>query len=249
MISLLNGRDVRLTKHFQQVLCEDNLTKYGLDYLTMKSDRIRDTRKSKKLTQQRLGDLVGVTKTTISQWEKGDYSPSGQNLYNLAKALGVSAEWLLSGKGTPDFQNVEPAVLGNHKVPVLSYIQAGMWAEPCEVRDFEGNIEFITTFNDVGPRTFAIWIKGRSMEPLFDEGDLIVCDPDITPHPGDYVIAKNGSEEATFKKYRPRGYKADGSEIFELVPLNEDYPTLSSETCPIRIVATMVEHRKYRKRR
>lgn len=215
----------------------------------MKSDRIRDARKNKNLTQQRLGDLVGVSKTTVSQWEKGDYAPSGQNLYNLAKALGVSAEWLLSGKGTPDFQNVEPATLGDHKVPVLSYVQAGVWAEPCEVRDFEGGIEYISTFEDVGPRTFAIWIKGRSMEPLFEEGDLIVCDPDITPHPGDYVIAKNGSDEATFKKYRPRGYKADGSEVFELVPLNEDYPTLNSETCQIRIVATMIEHRKFRKRR
>lgn len=221
------------------------------------NDRISSQRHKLGLSQEDLAKRIGITRVSVSKWESGLNQPKGRYLSEIASALGVSVEWLLTGKDVApsvaadqsDFANTEPATLGNHKVPVLSYIQAGMWAEPCEVRDFEGNIEFITTFNDVGPRTFAIWIKGRSMEPWFEEGDLIVCDPDITPHPGDYVIAKNGSDEATFKKYRPRGYKADGTEVFELVPLNEDYPTLSSETCPIRIVATMIEHRKFRKRR
>lgn len=220
-----------------------------IPYMDM-SFRILQRRSALQMTQSKLAKKIGVSRVSVSQWERGDTSPKGENLYKLAEALGVSADWLLTGKGDlSSFQNVELATLGDHKVPVLSYVQAGAWSEPLEVRDFEGNIEFITTFEDVGPRTFAIWIKGRSMLPLFDEGDLIVCDPDVSPHPGDYVVAKNGSEEVTFKKFRPRGYKPDGSETFELVPLNEDYPTLSSETCSIRIVATMIEHRKFRRRR
>mgnify|MGYP004716968083 FL=1 len=62
------------------------------------------------------------------------------------------------------------------------------------------------------------------------------------------MVAKNGEDEALFKKYRPRGI-INGQEVYELVPLNEDYPTLRSDSSKIRIIGTMMEHRKYRRRR
>lgn len=216
----------------------------------MKSDRIRQTRIGQKLTQQQLGDRVGVTKATISQWEKGDYSPSGQNLYNLAKALGVSADWLLTGKESSSvFQNVEPTTLSDHRVPVLSYVQAGQLTQVQEIRDVDGSFEYVQADEDIGDRAFAMRISGDSMTPEFGEGDLVIIDPDIEPVPGDYVAAKNGSREATFKKYRPRGFNQDGVEYFELVPLNDDYAPIRSDMCQVSIIGTMVEHRKYRRTR
>ncbi len=83
------------------------------------------------------------------------------------------------------------------------------------------------------------------MEPDFKEGDTVVIDPNIKPRPGSFVAAKNGREEATFKKYRPRSIDLLGNEVFELVPLNEDYPTMRSDEMPIEIIGTMVEHRRY----
>lgn len=215
----------------------------------MQGDRIRKIRTRRKLTQQQVADSVHVTKATVSQWENGIYSPSGENLYNLAKTLGVKAEWLLSGKGDPDFNNVEPAPLAGRNIPVLSYVQAGHWQESQDYRGADGDYEYVTADVDDDSKAFAVWVQGNSMSPEFSEGDLIIVDPDVVPLPGDFVVAKNGGEECTFKKYRPRGHKEDGSEIFELVPLNEDYPTLRSETCPIRIIGTMIEHRKFRRRK
>lgn len=37
------------------------------------------------------------------------------------------------------------------------------------------------------------------MEPDFKEGDMLIVDASIAPKPGSYVIAQNGSHEATFK--------------------------------------------------
>lgn len=229
--------------------CQHNYTGNRLVFLTMKSDRIRQTRIERKLTQQQLGDKIGVSKATISQWEKGDYSPSGQNLYTLAKVLGVSAEWLLSGRGDPKFQNVEPTILGVHSIPVLSYVQAGQLTEVQEIREVDGGFEYVQADDDIGERAFAMRISGDSMTPEFGEGDLVIIDPDIEPVPGDYVAAKNGSREATFKKYRPRGFNPDGVEYFELVPLNDDYAPIRSDMCQVSIIGTMVEHRKYRRKR
>jgi len=64
-------------------------------------DRIRKLRKDKQLTQTQLGDLVGVSKNAIYDWEKGTYQPEGQNLINLAKAFDVSTAFLLGKTNDP----------------------------------------------------------------------------------------------------------------------------------------------------
>ncbi|MNE80340.1 putative HTH-type transcriptional regulator [compost metagenome] len=136
-----------------------------------------------------------------------------------------------------------------NRIPILSYVQAGNWREICEqATAFDGNVEYVMASVDIGPCGFGLWIRGHSMTPMFNEGDLVIIDPDEQPRPGDYVVAKNGSEEATFKKYRPRGIDESGQEVFELVPLNDDFPTMHSDRQHIEIIGVMVEHRIFRKR-
>lgn len=87
------------------------------------------------------------------------------------------------------------------------------------------------------------------MLPEFKPGDLVIIEPEWDPRPGEYVAAKNGREEATFKKYRQRGFDASGNVVFELVPLNEDYPTIRSDETPLAIIGVMAEHRRKTRRR
>lgn len=224
------------------------------------NERIKQTRKRLGYSQEILGSRVGVSRVSISQWERGENTPNGRYLNDLAAALGVTVDWLLTGEGEgavtsapeviPGYHNVEPAVIpqGN-RIPILSYVQAGNWREICEqATAFDGNVEYVMASVDIGPCGFGLWIRGRSMNPVFNEGDLVIIDPDEQPRPGDYVVAKNGSEEATFKKYRPRGIDESGQEVFELVPLNDDFPTMHSDRQHIEIIGVMVEHRIFRKR-
>lgn len=63
-------------------------------------DRIKKQRKSLDLTQEELGTKIGVTKSSVSQWESGmTKSLTGKNLTGLAEALGVTEKWLVTGKG------------------------------------------------------------------------------------------------------------------------------------------------------
>lgn len=88
------------------------------------------------------------------------------------------------------------------------------------------------------------------MLPEFRSGDRVLIDPEVSPRPGDFVAAKNSHEEATFKKYRVRGVDDRGNQIFELVPLNEDFETLYSDQQRLAVIGVMVEHRKkYRRPR
>lgn len=57
--------------------------------------RIRDLRKTKNLSQQELGDMIGVTKVSISGYETGVRTPSIETLLLLMSTFGVSADYLL----------------------------------------------------------------------------------------------------------------------------------------------------------
>lgn len=209
-------------------------------------DRIRARRKELRLTQKDLASRVGVSHVAISQWEKDETAPRGDNLLRLSEALGCAPSYLHNGDGSES--NVTPGTVDFRAVPIISYVQAGYWTAECTIRSIEGDIEFLHTNMELSDSAFTLIIKGDSMKPEFREGDAVVIDPEVQPLPGDFVVAKNGEEEALFKKYRPRGI-IDGKDVFELVPLNEDYPTLRSDQVQIRIIGTMVEHRRYRKRR
>lgn len=195
--------------------------------------------------------MLGIKAPSVVQWESDKTNLSGENLLNAAKLFGVTPDYILYGgeieqSAAPNMEMAQP---DTHRIPVISYVQAGVWTAPNEIRECDGNMAYITTDLELGTRAFAIVIRGNSMEPEFTEGDLVLIDPDEPLHPGDFVVAKNGEEEATFKKYRPRGYSEDGKEIFELAPLNDDYATMRSDRQPIQIIGTMVEHRRRRRRR
>ncbi|WP_159166721.1 MULTISPECIES: LexA family protein [Aeromonas] len=220
------------------------------------SDRIFSRRTALNLSKTALAKAIGVSDVSVGKWESGLNQPKGRYLNDLAAALGVTVDWLLAGSGDgpeqpiPGYHNVEPAVIPQGKrIPVISYVQAGNWREMCEqATTFDGNVEYVTASVDIGPCGFGLWMRGDSMLPQFKEGDLIIVDPDEVPQPGDYVVARNGNNEATFKKYRPRGVDENGQEVFELVPLNDDYPSMHSDRQHIQIIGVMVEHRSYRKR-
>jgi SOS-response transcriptional repressor LexA len=209
-------------------------------------NRIRALRQDRKLTQGQLGKAIGVSDVTVGYWERDLNVPGGKSLSKLSEFLGVSDTYLLYGK--EDESNIAPAPIGALKVPVISYVQAGAWSAECDARNLEGNIDYVLSTGNFSQGTFALKIKGKSMEPEFVEGDLILVDPELSPHPGDYVVAKNGEDEATFKKYRARGISEDGNEVFELVPLNDDYAVRSSAKEKFNIIGVLVEHRRLMRR-
>lgn len=52
--------------------------------------KIRELRKERNLSQQQLGDMLGMTNNAISMFERGTSMPSVGTVVDLAKALGVS---------------------------------------------------------------------------------------------------------------------------------------------------------------
>lgn len=60
--------------------------------------RMKRVRTERGLSQERLAEQLNVSRQTVSKWENGLAVPSGDNLNQLGKALGVSVDFLLNGE-------------------------------------------------------------------------------------------------------------------------------------------------------
>ncbi|MCI5941475.1 MAG: helix-turn-helix domain-containing protein [Ligilactobacillus animalis] len=61
----------------------------------MIGSRIKDLRKSKKMSQSDLGKMIGVSQTTVTAWETGRAEPASAYISKLADFFNVSADYLL----------------------------------------------------------------------------------------------------------------------------------------------------------
>lgn len=59
---------------------------------------IAELRKEQGLTQEQLGEKVGVTNKTVSRWETGVYLPPADALLSMSELFDVSINEILSGR-------------------------------------------------------------------------------------------------------------------------------------------------------
>lgn len=68
---------------------------------TTMGDRIKAARDALGITQEALGAVAGISGSAVSQLESGaSKSINPENLFKIARKLGKSAEWLVTGEGT-----------------------------------------------------------------------------------------------------------------------------------------------------
>lgn len=81
-------------------------------------DRIREAREQAGISQTELARLLGVTRSACSQWEStGGTAPRRERLEQLAQLLGVSFEWLATGRGGNDATTFESRPAPNAELP------------------------------------------------------------------------------------------------------------------------------------
>lgn len=177
-----------------------------------------------------------VTPSAVTQWITGDSkSMRPENLFALAQATGVSAEWLANGTGemiaaTSGFDaNVEPASgpFRYYEYPEISWVQAGMPVEAVEISNV-ASCEVHPSDAWAGPNGFWLKVKGPSMTSpngmSFPEGMVILVAPGFDVESSQFVVAKmTDTNEATFKQFI-----WDSGRAF-LKPLNPSFPTVEMD--------------------
>jgi SOS-response transcriptional repressor LexA len=182
--------------------------------------RIKKFRIAAKLTQKKLGEYCGVSDVSVGFWEKDLNEPKGESLVKLAGVFGVSESHLLYGQ---KMNNVEHVSTTLKSIPLLSWVQAGMFTETENQKLLSDIDTWVETAIRASGSSFALKVRGDSMAnpnglPSIPEGAIIIVDPEMEAEHGKIVVARlDGTGEATVKKL-----VIDGPLKF-LVPLNPRY--------------------------
>ncbi|MBB1432073.1 LexA family transcriptional regulator [Pseudoalteromonas sp. SG43-4] len=162
--------------------------------------RVKERRTALGLTQYQLADLVGTAQTSIQKIERGD-TKNPRNIEALARALKCTPEFLQFGiaDNKDTNSNVSPGPTIKATAPLISWVQAGAWSEISEIKAYDAE-RFMCPVN-CSDLTFVLKVQGISMEPKFEEGDLIFVDPEAECIHGSYVVARlDDDNQATFKQ-------------------------------------------------
>jgi hypothetical protein len=143
--------------------------------------------------------------------------------------------------GSSVSSDVAAALVDSRAVPLLTFEEAARVGANAATAGERVGIVFGS--KDLGNQAFGLVVTGNAMSPEFSEGDRIIVDPQLNPEAGDAVIAKVG-DRLLFRRYRPRG----DAGAYELAALNENYAPVWSDRVNCEVVATLVEHHRYRRR-
>ncbi|ORM57864.1 LexA family transcriptional regulator [Pantoea rodasii] len=205
-------------------------------------ERIRSRRKTLKLTQQVVASGIGVSHVAVSQWEKDETVPRGENLLRLAELLQCTAAWIIDGDGEVFAAPLRVSDVST--LPLISLTQAAEWLQEQRLVIQQQATRFLYSDIKLSDRALAITLEDSAMQPDYRPGDTLIFDPAVVPQPGDVVLARvNGVVQVRI--YRLLAEQHD-EQIFSLRPLNEDFPTLLSSEKKIELIGTLLEMRRYR---
>lgn len=160
------------------------------------SKNIRYLRNKNNWGQDFLAEKLGYKSyTTIQKWESGVSDPPLKTLDKLAKLFGVDIDDLNNKDLTTAF-HTERKISGV-SIPIVSTIVAGMPADAYE--DIMGYEEISHELAKTGDFV-CLKVKGDSMSPVIQDGDLVVIRQQKDVESGDIAAVRINGDEATLKK-------------------------------------------------
>lgn len=160
---------------------------------------IRRLREQRGLTQEQLGKMVDVSRSTITQWERGWTTPRMGNVQLLAGALGVSTADIIADE-LPPSNAIKPATPKPAYAPLLGRVHAGKAQEPDVLQDaVPVPYEIIHRH----PQGYFLQVEGDCMDNVYPEGCYILIDPEQRPSNGSIaVVSIDGADYVMRRLYR-----------------------------------------------
>lgn len=165
-------------------------------FIELFPSKLRKLRMMRGLTQEELGEKVGVGKTAVSEWEAGNKYPKMARVELLCDVLGVPLEYFLEEEDTYNYD-------GTVNVPLYGGVSCGNGSVV-----FEDVVEYIATEKNwvSGGEYFYIRAKGDSMiGARIHDGDLLLIRKQPTVEDGEIAVVLVGDEVVLKRVYRRDG--------------------------------------------
>lgn len=215
---------------------------------------LKALRKEKKMSQEKLGSLLNISKVAVSNWENGKSFPTLDNLNELAKVLEVDTDYFTEhGEIIRIYSRLNKS--NQHKV--VNYSSELLEQQNSDddnivdlysYKTYEGlsagtgysyfnDGEYTLTYSTENiSHDFASWVVGDSMEPELPNGDVVLIKQSTNLDDGDIYAVEFNEQTYVKKVYRHKTY-------LRLVSINENYDDIFApyEENP-RIIGKIVGH-------
>lgn len=189
----------------------------------MFEDRLKKLRLEKNLNMKQTAQQLGIPYTTYVGYEKNEREPNWEVLLLLADFFDCSVDYLVghsNERGTDKHIESNAEVLPYDKIymtPVFESVSAGFGAYACsDITDYIPL--FINNPSDV-PDTICIKVKGDSMYPKIEDGDIVVVRKQSSVDSGQIAVVLIDNEEGLVKKI------IYDDKSIELHSINPEYKT------------------------
>lgn len=218
------------------------------------SNRLFEIMKKYDLLQSDIAKIIGVSEPMVTKYMKGKNIPSPDKIFILSEKFNLNPSWLM-GYDVPmnlSKSNVEKVTYKENeliKMPVIGTIPAGTPVEAIQYID-DNDYLYVPKERLKGEISnyFLLRISGNSMNPKYQDGDVILFLINPSPDNGSEVAIMVNGDDATFKQIY---IEESGIRIH---PYNSMYPdtTYTAEEVrelPIRVlgVAQSLEYRDLRR--
>lgn len=204
---------------------------------TTPGERLRTLRKQRGYERaEDLARVVGRAVSTVLMQERGERGITPRMARTYARLLKTTPEALLYGK---EFNQVDgittlnkPQGIAPTALPLLLCTDIEQFRSIARgAIPMSDELTFVPAELECGKRSFTIKVSDKSMEcaarEAIFEGEIVVIDPDREYAAGDIVaVVAPGFDGVILRKYRVNHFDAESHPIFDLVPLNPDYPSI-----------------------
>lgn len=200
-------------------------------------NRIRQRRLELGLSGEEVGKMLGVNKTTVYRYEKGEIDKMPiEVVEKLSVALRTTPDvimgWNTDASTPTNLVPINRASIVN--IPILGTIKCGQ-----PILAEENITGYREELSDRLPSGNLFYLKsqGDSMVPTIPEGSLVLIREQPTVEYGEVAaVLVNGDTEATLKRVKKQG------DIVMLIADNPDYPPyIITDDNPARIIGKAVQ--------
>lgn len=200
------------------------------------SIRLKKLLAEHELTQHQLSKILNVSESTVGKWILEKSLPRMGVIQKLSEYFNVPKSYFLEKQDNP-----EKSITKGVRIPILGRVVAGIPLEA--ITDIEGYEEITPKMASLG-EYFALRIKGHSMEPRIEDGEIVIVKQQEDVECGDVAIVLVNGDEATCKQVKksPEGITLIGFNPVVYPP--HFYSNKEIEELPVRVIGRVVESRK-----
>lgn len=165
---------------------------------------IKQKRLEKKLTQEELGNLLGLKKSAINKYESGGVENIKRStIEKMADIFEIKPSVLMGWESSDENKTSKPAPPQNSKLQYSNSIQ--VYGKVCAGDGFEALEnpidEIINPYPQIEAELFALQIKGDSMDKVVSDGMYAIIQKQHTVRSGEIAVIMIDNDVAMIKRF------------------------------------------------